>query len=141
MLIQRFLEETAARRPEKVALVFGSERLTFRTLDRRADAVAHALRRLGVRRGDRVGIYLGNGPETAISIFGVLKASAVFVPVHRGAKPEKLAATLNDCRAAALILDAKAAALGGGERVLERVPSLHGLLVCGGGASDRKSVV
>ena len=58
-----------------------------------------------MQRGDRVGVCLPNNWAAVVSIFGVLKAGAVFVPINPGVKPEKLRYILNNCRAAAVILD------------------------------------
>src|SRR6516164_10392658 len=105
MLIQNFLEKNAAERPEKVALVCGGRRYTYAELDSRANRLAGFLRGQGVRRGDRVAIHLNNSAEAVIAIFATLKADAVFVVVNRTAKPDKVLAILNNCEAAAVILD------------------------------------
>src|SRR5882762_8881995 len=105
MLIQDFLHASVARRPDKVALVCGAHRYTYAQIEDMANRVAHALRQHGVQRGDRVGVCLPNNWAVVVSIFGVLKAGAVFVPINPGVKPDKLQYSLNKCRAAALILD------------------------------------
>jgi acyl-CoA synthetase (AMP-forming)/AMP-acid ligase II len=82
MPAQRFLEATAQQRPDSVALVRGERRLTYGAWDAAANRLARALIDSGVRRGDRVLILLDNSIETAISVFGVLKAGAAFVVLH-----------------------------------------------------------
>jgi len=103
MLVQEFLEQSARRFPGKTAIIAGSERLTWQEIDDRANRLAHALRDSGVASGDRVVVVLDNSPETVISIFGILKADAVFSIVNPTIKEDKLSYILNNCRAAALI--------------------------------------
>jgi len=102
MLIQDFLHASVARRPGKVALVCGAHRYTYAQIEDMANRLAHALCQGGVQRGDRVGVCLPNNWAAVVSIFGVLKAGAVFVPINPGVKPDKLQYILNNCRAAAL---------------------------------------
>lgn len=83
MLVQDFLQNTAKRLPEKLALVCDGRRLSYLEIDRMANRLANALIAAGVCRGDRVVVYLGNRPEAVAAIFGILKASGVFVCVNR----------------------------------------------------------
>ena len=103
MLLESFLERSAERLPEKVALVCGERRATYAELDRRANALAHALVAGGVARGDRVLVRLGSREEAAVAIFAVLKSGAVFSVVHPTTKPAQIAHLLRDCGARALI--------------------------------------
>src|SRR5690606_6708999 len=105
--VEDFLQAGAARSPDKVALVCGEGQVTYRQLDDEAARLANVLAGAGVQRGDRVAIHLENGVEAVVSIFATLKAGAVFVVVNATAKAEKLAFILNNCRAAALIADAR----------------------------------
>ncbi|HXG46707.1 MAG TPA: AMP-binding protein, partial [Methylomirabilota bacterium] len=92
--------------------------------------LAQALVARGVRRGDRVAIYLPNAVEAVVAIFAALKADAVFVPVNRTTKAEKLLYVLNNCTAAALITDDRMPP-NLGARLLQDVPSLRVLVVAG----------
>jgi len=135
MLVQDFLASSAAARPDKVALICGSERLTYAQLESMANRLAHALREQGVQRGGRVGIYLGNSSAAVVAIFGALKAGAVFVSISRTTKVDKLVFILNNCQASVLITDARALAQGLGEQVLTQVASLQSIVVCGAATS------
>ena len=123
-----------SRRPDKVALVCGEQRYTYARLDQMANRLAQALRTDGVRRGDRVAIYLSNSVEAVVAIFAVLKAAGVFVIVSRTTKPDKLLYILNNCQATAVVADTRALAQGLGERLLGEVASLRSLVICGAGA-------
>ncbi len=121
--IEHFLADGAARHPQKVALVAGGRRLSYRELDELSDRLAHALAAGGVGRGDRVLVFMDNCWEAAVSIFAVLKAGAVFSPINASTKADKLAFVLADCEAAAILTQARlmpvvAAALAGRPGVL-----------------------
>jgi amino acid adenylation domain-containing protein len=111
MLLHGFLEESARLRGDKVALIQGERRLTFGEIDRRANQLAHALIRRGVRRGDRVAILGEQRPESVIAIWATLKAGAVFMVVSRDLKEDKLAYLLHDSGARALVMPARLASL------------------------------
>jgi len=132
MLVQDFLQNSAARTPDKVALVFQEQQLTYQEIDGQANRLAQALLDHGVRRGDRVAIYLPNSVETAVSIFAILKAGAVFSVINHTTKLDKLAYILNDCRATGLVTQVRRLRML--EELQDRVPSLKSVLLCGKGA-------
>ena len=105
MQVEHFLESSARRFPDKTALVCGNRRLTYRELDQRANRLAHNLLAEGLKRGERVVVYLENSAEAVISLFAILKAGAVLVVASPSARADKLEFTLNNCRAAGLITD------------------------------------
>ena len=138
LLVRDFLEQSAARLPAKVALVCDGQRLTYAQLDEMANRLAHALVAMGVRRGDRVGLYLNNSVEAVVGVFAIAKASAVFVFVNPTTKREKLHYVLNNCRVSVLIADARADLSGLLEETDRAVPSLAGVILCGPGVSAAK---
>ncbi len=99
MLLETFLENSAAKHPDKVALVCGDRRWTYGELDATANRLAHALIAEGLERGDRVAVYLGNTSETVVAIFATLKAGGVFLPINPTTKLDKLVYILNNSRA------------------------------------------
>jgi amino acid adenylation domain-containing protein len=105
-LLHDFLIASAARLPEKVALVCMGHRVSYAELERRSNALAHALVARGVERGDRVLVFADNTVETVASFWAVLKANAVVAIINPLTKADKLAWLLNDCRAKVLITDA-----------------------------------
>ena len=90
-----------------MALVCDGQRLTYAEIEAQSNALAHALVRRGVGRGDRVVVFADNTVETVVAFWGVLKANAVVAIVNSQTKTDKLAHLLNDCRATALITDAR----------------------------------
>ncbi|HYH22861.1 MAG TPA: AMP-binding protein [Azospirillum sp.] len=102
-LVHHLLRETAARSADKTALIAGDDRRSFAALDRDSDTLAHALRRQGVARGDRVALLAENTIDTVVALYGVLKAGAAVVPLNPTTKRDKLAFVLNDCGVRAVI--------------------------------------
>jgi amino acid adenylation domain-containing protein len=102
-LLQEYLERNASQCPNKTALFCKEQQLTWAQIDEAATRLSNSLRASGIKRGDRVVIYLHNCVETAISLFAVLKADAVFSIVNVETKAEKLLYILNDCRAKGFI--------------------------------------
>jgi amino acid adenylation domain-containing protein len=90
---------------DKIALVCGGQRLSYREIDERSNALANSLVAGGVERGDRVIVFADNTVETVISFWAVLKANAVVSIVNPLTKSDKLAYLLNDCRPTAFITD------------------------------------
>lgn len=85
-------------------------RYSFDQIKARANQLANALRRQGVRRGDRVAVYLPQAPETAVTHIAVYKMGAVAVPLFTLFGVDAIQYRLADSGAAALITDAEAAA-------------------------------
>jgi len=103
MLLHQWFERHARERADHVALVCESQRYTYAGIDHLARALAITLQGAGLRRGDRVAIYLENCVEAVIAIFAVLKAGGVFMPVNPQVKADKLAYLLRDSEAHTLI--------------------------------------
>jgi long-chain acyl-CoA synthetase len=103
MLLHHLFEATVAQVPDKVALVVGQKRYTYREIDAMAVRLAATFERLGVRKGDRVLVFADNGIEVVAALYGALKAGAVFVPVNALSKKDRLTYLLNDSRAACLV--------------------------------------
>lgn len=128
MLVQDFLQNSAATYPDKTALVFNKERYTYAELESKTNRLANALIECGIERSDRVVIFLPNSVETVCSIFAILKASATFVVVNPTTKVDKLVYILNNCNASALITSYTNASLG--LDVVSKVPSLKLVVLC-----------
>ena len=103
MLVHEFLEKTTKRFPDKTALIFQDQRLTYKQINEKANQLAHALLDAGLKKGDRVSILLDNSSEAVISIFGVLKAGGVFSTLSPTLKAKKLDYILNNSDASFLI--------------------------------------
>jgi len=98
-----FLDQTAERVPDRIALIFGGMELTFGELKNLADRFAAALISMGIRKGDKVAIHLPNCPQFAIAYYGALKTGAVFTPLSPLLAPKEIVYQLNDAEAKVLI--------------------------------------
>ncbi len=131
-LVNDFLEQSAQRTPEKTALIHGRQRLTYAQLDAMSNRLANALREGGLRRGDRVLLWLPNTVELVVGIFATLKAGGAFVVVNSSTKADKLAQMAENCRGAALVTSAQEAATAMG--LLDRIESLAAAVLTGADA-------
>jgi amino acid adenylation domain-containing protein len=106
-VIQRLLHDslvhTAARVPQKTALVVDERRYSYEELLSAARPLAGTLQEGGLQRGDRVAIYMGNTWPAAVAIFGTLLAGDVFLVINPQTKSEKLAYILDDSGASFLL--------------------------------------
>jgi amino acid adenylation domain-containing protein len=119
--VHELFEERAQDSPDKTALVFGNQRLTYRELNERANQVAHHLRRLRVTPDSPVAIFLNRSVEQVVAVLGILKAGAAYVPYDPSYPKERLATMSEDLRVKAVLTS---------ERLLERLPPLRGKIVC-----------
>jgi long-chain acyl-CoA synthetase len=107
------------KQPQKIALFWGEREFSYKDLWRLSAAVAEHLQvHFGVRPGDRVGLWLKNCPEFIPSLFGILHAGAVVVPINNFLKPDEVNHILNDAGIDVLITDAD---LGTHHRALEAI--------------------
>src|SRR4051812_43113078 len=90
-------EQTLSAVPDKVAIVSGSESLTFRQLHTEMTAAAQALTSLGVLPGDRIGICMQKTLDQVVAILGVLGANAIVVPIHPVLRAEQIRHMVHDC--------------------------------------------
>lgn len=97
------LRETARKYPENSAIIYFGARTTYKELDELVDKFATALQDLGVKKGDRVGIFLPNIPQFVISLYGALRAGAVCVACSPLYKARELEHQLNDAGAETLV--------------------------------------
>ncbi|PSJ62776.1 class I adenylate-forming enzyme family protein [Pseudaminobacter soli (ex Li et al. 2025)] len=107
MRVETFLRQSAATGPDRIAIVADGARLSYAELDAKSDRLAAALAAEGVSRGDRVVVFMENVWETAVAIFAVLKAGAVFCPVNPQLKTDGVGLILRDCRPSAVLTQEK----------------------------------
>ncbi|HEY5896034.1 MAG TPA: long-chain fatty acid--CoA ligase [Burkholderiales bacterium] len=99
------LAERAAERPGRCAIDYYGTRISFAELKRDVEALAGFLQeRCGVRKGDRVLLYLQNCPQFIIGYYAILRADAVVVPVNPMNRTEEMRHYVEDAGAAAAIV-------------------------------------
>ena len=94
---------TAARYPERIALIMEERKLSYGALDRASDRVAEGLVGLGVNPGDRVSLFGANSPEWVAAYYGVAKAGAVANPLSSMLTMDELHYTVRDAAARVVI--------------------------------------
>ena len=99
MLVQDYLIKTACRLPAKEALVCGTKRMTYQEISSLAGGMKGYLKAQGLQRGDRVAVFLDNGPEAVIAIFGILEAGGCIVVTNPATQVERLTVILRNSRA------------------------------------------
>ncbi|RKH35770.1 amino acid adenylation domain-containing protein [Corallococcus praedator] len=97
-LHERF-ESQAARTPDALAVVDDATSLSFDVLNRRANQLAHWLRRRGVGPEARVALCMERGVDMVVAVLGILKAGGAYVPLDPAHPRERLAFMLQDCGA------------------------------------------
>lgn len=109
-LLPQLIDATACQYPEREAIRFAGKGLTYAQLSEKSDCLARLLLERGVRRRDRVGIYSNKSLESAVAMYGIMKAGAAYVPLDPTAPAERIAAIVHDCGIECVISqDAKAA--------------------------------
>ena len=95
-LIQAFFEKQVISAPAKTAIVSGLKKLSYKELDDRSNMLANQLIHLGVEPGDAVGVYLERSSEMVISVLGILKAGACYLPLDPAFPQERLSYMFED---------------------------------------------
>jgi acyl-CoA synthetase (AMP-forming)/AMP-acid ligase II len=103
MLLHGFLEESARRYPEKIAVICGEVRASYDLCNTLANRFCRELRAHGLQKGDFVALLHENSLEFIAAYFGILKAGAVVVPLNTDLKPEGLQAILLELQPHAII--------------------------------------
>ena len=99
-----FLEESASKYPQNRALSYLGNDISYSELDRLVNKASNALTGLGVKKGDRVALYLANTPQFIIMLYGILKIGAIAVPINPLFKSAEVAYELNDSGAKTVVV-------------------------------------
>ena len=94
--LYEILRRTAIEIPDKTATIFLGAELTYSQIKEQADKLATAFRRLGVRKGDCIGIMLPNCPQYMVATFAILRLGAIVVNINPLYTPRELALVADD---------------------------------------------
>lgn len=103
--LPEIFRHTAARVPEKIALHFADQSLSYAQLDAWSDQIAAFLQKNGITRGCFVGIWWPRGLASHAAILGILKSGAAYVPLDREMPAERVQTVMEEVGAHALIAD------------------------------------
>lgn len=102
-LVSHLITQSAVRSPDALAVVYEQQHYTYRALDEASNRFAHLLQRVGVVRGDRVGLYLEKSLEAVAALFGIMKLGAAYVPIDPAAPLPRVAYIVDNCRMKAVV--------------------------------------
>ncbi|HKN84844.1 MAG TPA: amino acid adenylation domain-containing protein, partial [Pyrinomonadaceae bacterium] len=119
--IPQLFVEQVERTPDAVAVVHGSEQLTYLELNKRANKLAHYLRGFGVGPDVAVGLCLERSLEMVVSLLAILKAGGAYVPLDSSYPPERLMWMFEDAAVHVLVTS---------ESLLEKLPAHWTPAVC-----------
>ncbi|HYG64187.1 MAG TPA: amino acid adenylation domain-containing protein, partial [Thermoanaerobaculia bacterium] len=122
LCLHRLFERQAALTPGAEALVTAAERLSYGELNRRANRLAHHLRRLGVGPEDRVGVRLERSAAMVVALLGILKAGGAYVPLDPAYPAARLELMAEDADLTALVTRELLAAVPAAESELDPEP-------------------
>ena len=94
--LHAFLEGSAQAYPDRTCTVFKGAKLSYREMDQLTDRLAAGLAARGVKKGDRVAIFMPNSPQFVIAFFGILKAGGVVVATNPLYTPREIEHQMND---------------------------------------------
>jgi aspartate racemase len=118
--IAQLFEGEARRRPDAVAVVFGAEEVSYGELNRRANRLAHYLRKRHLTPDTPVGLCLERSVEMIVALLGILKAGGAYVALDPTYRAERLALMLANAEVPLLLTH---------ERLRDRLPDYQGSLV------------
>lgn len=132
-LLGEALLKSASRYPDKTAIIEKDKEYSYSELRGSAMKLANFLVSSGIKRGDRVAVYLNNSWQAVVSIYGITLSGAVFLVINPQTKADKLQYILNDSEAVALIADG--ALHNEINKIIAEVESLGNIIITG--AADK----
>ena len=121
LCIHEPFEAQASRTPDRIALVFDGQTLSYGELNRRANQLAHYLRTLGVGPNVLVGLCVKRSLHMVVGLLGILKAGAAYVPMDPDYPRERLRYILEDSKASIILTE---------KSVVEVLPKFDGRTIC-----------
>jgi len=121
LCIHRLFEQRVERTPEAIAVTFNGSALDYGELNRRANKLAHYLRRMGVEADVVVGIAVERSLEMIIGLLGILKAGGAYVPIDPAYPQQRIAFMLEDANITVLLTQ---------RSLLESLPGSQATIVC-----------
>lgn len=125
--IPQLFNEHVEHMPDAIAVVYGSNQLTYRELNEQSNKLAHHLRDLGVGPDVPVGVCLERSMEMIVTLLAILKSGGAYVPLEAGYPAERLTLMLEDSGVPVLITT---------EQLLDTLPAHWAQVVCVDADSD-----
>ncbi len=106
-LVHHFLERSAQKYPDKIALIHENIRVSYGEINSLANKFARLLSDIGVKQGDRVVMMMDNCLEYIVSYYAILKTGAIVIPFSNDLKPGSITNLVNELRATVIISSTK----------------------------------
>ena len=134
MNLSNLLTQTARRFPNKAAIIHGPKTITYAEFNSRANRLANALQKLGIKPGDHVAILQYNCPEFYETLFACFKCGCGTIPINFRLHPNEFAFIIDHSEAKAVVLSEEfnGSILG----IRERIPKTKHLISLSGGGKD-----
>lgn len=107
MLVHQEFDLVAAQHPERIALFYNDQHITFSALNKKSSQLASHLRQLGANEDEPVAIFLDRCPELIISMLAILKAGSCYLPLDPSYPQERLRFILDNAKAKLVVADKK----------------------------------
>ncbi|MBI2542187.1 long-chain-fatty-acid--CoA ligase [Candidatus Woesearchaeota archaeon] len=130
MGIAALFKQTASRLPDKVAIEFEEQRVTFNELQLQSNKAANAFQGIGIVKGDRVAQFMPNSLELVYSLLGNFKNGSIIVPMNIGFKEQEIQHILHDSGAKAVIVDKERLPIV--RNVMQSLPNLKTIILVDG---------
>jgi amino acid adenylation domain-containing protein len=107
--VHQLFEAQVKSTPNTIAAVFEKEQLTYAELDRRANQLANYLRKMGVKPGTLVGVFVERSVDMIVALLGVMKSGGAYVPMDPTYPAERISFVLADAEVPVLVTQEKLA--------------------------------
>jgi acyl-CoA synthetase (AMP-forming)/AMP-acid ligase II/ABC-type nitrate/sulfonate/bicarbonate transport system permease component len=134
MIVRDSLEKQATERPNKTAVLFREEKITFSELDTLSNRLANRLLEMGVKKGDRIVLLFQNCPEFCVAYFATLKIGAVAVVLDFRLSPAEMEPIFQEAEVSAIVTSVRQKVFI--DRVRKMVPTLNHVVVAGSEGED-----
>jgi amino acid adenylation domain-containing protein len=119
--IHQLFAECVDAEPDRVALLFKTQQITYGELNDRANRLAHYLINLGVKVDDIVGIAIDRSVETIVGILGILKAGGAYLPLDLASPSSRISAIVTDAQVSIILTQAD---------LVHRLPQQQARIIC-----------
>ncbi|MEH2128463.1 amino acid adenylation domain-containing protein [Nostoc sp.] len=119
--VHELFSAQVAKTPDAIAVIAGSQQLTYKELDEKANQLAHYLSSLGVGREVLVGICCDRSLSTIVALLAILKAGGAYIPLDPTFPQERLAYMLQDSQTSVLLTQ---------QHLLPNLPPHHAQVIC-----------
>ena len=119
--LHQLVTRQAEATPEKIAVSFEAQTLTYQELHQRSNQLAHYLQKRGVKPDDLVGICVERSLEMLVGLLGVLKAGGAYVPIDPNYPPDRVEYMLNNAKTKVLLTQ---------QQLVKHLPTKEALVIC-----------